>query len=150
MEPTPLNEALANGPVGFTVGASVKADVGRIWAAITEKEHLAKFFDMLPEEPMTRTGRMRIDWNTGTPDWVEIREVVPNEKLVYEWNAYKQPYRTTVTYQLTPKDDGAVHVQVSETGWELTQDGVESSLADCEGWTQFVVQLRFYLEHGIV
>ena len=147
-EPTPLNERLGAGPIEFTTDARVHASLDRVWDAVTKSEHTKAYFGMAPMGDLVEPGTYVIEWEGIDPDLIVIKDAAPKSRIDFEWNAWKEPYRTSAMF-LFEEDGEHVKFSVSEKGWELTEAGVKSALANCEGWTQFCLRLKMYLEHGI-
>lgn len=143
-----LHKAKPDGPANFASSVLIPAVPESVWHALTEPEHLHKFFGMIPERSLSHVGKQLVRWDDGIPDEIDVLSVVPLGRVIFDWNAYKQPYRTTVTFAMAPVN-GKVKVTVSERGWELTPEGLESAFANCDGWSEFGVRLQMYLEHGI-
>jgi hypothetical protein len=47
-----------------------------------------------------------------------------------------------------PLDDESTMVRISEGTWPETQDNLERSYGNCEGWMQMISCIKVYLEHG--
>lgn len=93
---------------------------------------------------------------------VEVDEVVPNEKIVFRWDAAEgeqvsdgeikiEPggYKTIVTMTFKPTDDGRTKVEIEEKGWRDTEAGLQASYGNCMGWAQMLAALKMWVEHKI-
>ncbi len=64
---------------------------------------------------------------------VLVQEVVPNERIVLQWEAEGEPrIWTTVTMTFQPLEDGRTLVRISEYGWPDSEAGLKSCLGNCE------------------
>ena len=80
---------------------------------------------------------------------VHIKEVVKNEKIVLEWQAYKRDYNTIAVLTFEAIDASSTLVRVSESGWENEQEDLDSSYMNCMGWSQMLCHMKTWVEHGI-
>jgi len=93
-----------------------------------------------------------VKWNFAeapTPLDVVVREVVANERIVFDWPANKGAPNTMVEMVFKPFDDGSTMVQISEAGWRADEAGVKASYGNAGGWMHMMCCLRAYLEYGI-
>ena len=80
---------------------------------------------------------------------VHVEQVVHNEKIVCNWPACNGVgYRTQFVFVFEARDD-QTKVSVSESGWRVNQEGIDSAFAQCSGWTHFFASLKARLEHGV-
>ncbi len=90
------------------------------------------------------------DWGVDRIDAEErgpVREADLPRRWSFEWNAHLGS-RTTVTFDITPRDDGTV-VEVTETGYPDTPEG-RMQFVDCAtGWGEALTLLKMWLEHGV-
>ena len=80
---------------------------------------------------------------------VHVKKVVPDELIVFEWEAGDGPYNTRVEMRFAPLDAGSTLVTIAESGWKNTEQGLESSYRNCQGWMHMSCCLKAYLEYGI-
>lgn len=95
---------------------------------------------------------------------VYVIEVVPDEQIVLQWDAYEgdaasespsdappTDYRTTVTMSFKPVDGepGRTMVEIAEEGWRESEAGLRGSYGNCMGWSQMLAALKVWIEHGI-
>ena len=82
---------------------------------------------------------------------VHVTEVVPDEKLVFNWQANEQDadYQLQVTFRFSDVEEGRTKVEVEEAGWRSTEAAVKASYGNCMGWSQMLAALKVWLEHGI-
>jgi uncharacterized protein YndB with AHSA1/START domain len=92
-----------------------------------------------------------------------VVEVVPDERIVLEWQANEgEPpnveggettgadYKTKVTMSFSPLDGGSrTLVEIAEEGWRETEGALKASYGNCQGWSQMLCALKAWLEHGI-
>ncbi len=124
-----------------------------VYEAVVDPEQLSAYFT---------TGGARGRMESGaTVSWefadfpgrfpVTIVEVVPDQKVVFRWQASDrsgESYETTVTMEFDQLDDGRTLVTITEEGWRDGEDGVHAALGNTEGWTGMLCALKCWIEHG--
>jgi uncharacterized protein YndB with AHSA1/START domain len=144
--------------LGFQVFAYISKPVHEVFEAVADPEQLSRYFTTggaqgRLEEGATVTWDFH-DFPGAFPVWVG--EVVQDRRIVIEWQANEPgddgapDYRTTVSFEFTPTDDGRTKVEVMERGWRDTPGGLTASYGNCMGWTGMLLALKAWLEHGIV
>lgn len=136
----------------FTVAGSISKPVEEVFKAVVEPGQLTQYFATGGASGRLEAG-VEVAWNfhesTGACP-VLVQEVVPNRKIVLQWEPEKDSATwTTVTMEFQPLDDGRTLVRITEFGWPATPDGLSSSFVNCEGWTGMICAMKAWLEHGI-
>jgi len=82
---------------------------------------------------------------------VEVTEVVPDEKIVFNWQANEPgvEYQLQVTMNFAEVEPGRTKVEVAEAGWHTTEAGRAGSYGNCMGWSQMLAALKMWAEHKI-
>jgi uncharacterized protein YndB with AHSA1/START domain len=89
--------------------------------------------------------RVRWDWEMyGVGDDVEVKEIAPNERIVFEWSF---PDSTTVEWRFTPHPRGTF-VSVTNSGFK-GDDVVAQALDATQGFNIVLCAAKAWLEHGI-
>jgi uncharacterized protein YndB with AHSA1/START domain len=143
--------------LGFKVFAFISKPVHQVFEAVADPRQLSRYFTTggaqgRLEEGATVTWDFH-DFPGAFPVWV--KEVVPDRRIVIEWQANERDedaapdYRTTVSFEFTPTEDGRTKVEIAEEGWRDTPGGLKASYGNCMGWSQMVAALKVWLEHGI-
>jgi len=82
----------------------------------------------------------------GVSTTVTAREIVPDEKIVFEWG---NP-ATTVVFVFKRLHDGATYVTAKEYGYRAEGDALLAVIRDSTGgFTTVLDGLKAFLEHGI-
>ena len=123
-----------------------------VWNAITVVEEMCKwYFDNIPSfEARTgfETGFMVTNEDREFPHLWKVTEVVPLEKISYEWRFEGYPGVGLVTFELAEKEE-ATTLKLTNTVCEDFPDDVpEFKRESClGGWQYFIGQsLKEYLE----
>ena len=148
----------------FKVAARIANPVEEVFEAVSDPAHLSRYFTTGGAKGRLETGAT-VEWDFrdypgAFPVWVI--EVVPNEKIILEWEASEgEPpnveggaltatdYRTRVTMRFKELDDGRTLVEIAEEGWRENQGALDASYGNCQGWSQMLCALKLWLEHGI-
>jgi uncharacterized protein YndB with AHSA1/START domain len=78
-----------------------------------------------------------------------VRQVVANERIVFEWPAEADGYNTRVEMVFKPLDERNTMVQIGESGWREDPAGIKASYGNAGGWMHMMCCLKAYLEYGI-
>ncbi|MXP41471.1 ATPase [Altererythrobacter soli] len=148
----------------FRVAARIAKPVHEVFEAVADPDQLSRYFTTggaqgRIEEGATVTWDFH-DYPGAFP--VQVTEVVPDERIVLEWQASEgeapnleggeltdADYRTTVTMTFKALDDGRTLVEIAEEGWRENQGALQASYGNCQGWSQMLCALKAWLEHGI-
>lgn len=123
-----------------------------VWKAITEQFQMIKWF--FPEIPEFKAEvGFQTQFDVETPDrtfphvWT-ILEVVPEEKIVYDWRYKGYNGIQYVTFELLPKEEGTLVKLTSEVIEDFEEDVEEFQTENClKGWKHFIEErLAEYLE----
>ena len=82
---------------------------------------------------------------------VHVTEVVPDEKIVFNWQANEPGVENQiqVTLRFTDVEEGRTKVEVEEAGWRNSKEGIDASYGNCMGWSQMIAALKMWVEHRI-
>lgn len=148
----------------FRVAARIAKPVHEVFEAVADPAKLSNYFTTGGAEGRIETGAT-VTWDFDDFPGafpVYVIEVVPDEKIVLEWQAYEgeapnveggemkgSDYRTTVTMSFKGLDDGRTLVEIAEEGWRENQGALGASYGSCQGWSQMLCALKVWIEHGI-
>jgi uncharacterized protein YndB with AHSA1/START domain len=79
---------------------------------------------------------------------VRIQKAEPTAGFIFNWNDVDGT-ETTVTIVLTAVDDNTTFVQIREGEKEATEEGIRWLASNTEGWANFLVCLKAWMEYGI-
>jgi len=122
-----------------------------VFAAVHDPDKLSKYFTTGGASGPLQQGATVVwrfaDYPGDVPG--AVRKVVPGELIVLEWESGESD-RTTKTEmvfeELTPE---STLVTISESGWTETQQGLDKSYLNCQGWMNMACCLKAWLEYGI-
>ncbi|MEW4460310.1 SRPBCC family protein [Roseibium sp. RP-7] len=136
----------------FTVGGRISKPVAEVFEAVVDPAQLSEFFTTGGARGRIEAGA-EVTWDFhdfpgAFP--VLVQEVVPNEKVVLQWEAGDDARTwTTVTITFQELEDGRTYVRINEFGWPGTETGLKSCFGNCEGWTGMLCAMKVWLENGI-
>jgi uncharacterized protein YndB with AHSA1/START domain len=149
----------------FRVAARISRPVHEVFEAVADPDKLSHYFTTGGAEGRLEQGAT-VTWDFHDfpgPFPVEVIEVVPDRKIVLQWQANEgeppnvegggtkaSTYKTKVTMSFSPLDDDArTLVEIKEEGWRETQGALDASYGNCQGWSQMLCALKVWIEHGI-
>ena len=107
----------------------------KIWRALTQPHLIQEWLMTNDFAPVVgHRFNLRADW--GAVD-CEVREVEPNKRLSYSWDAYG--LESTVTWTLTPTSKGT-QLRMEQTGFRPDQQQAYQGAKG--GWPQFFAKLE--------
>ena len=108
----------------FRVWAHISKPVDEVFEAVADPDQLSRYFTTGGAKGRMETGAV-VTWDFhdfpgAFP--VQVIEVLPNEKIILEWNTAERPgdgepapqYRTTVTLTFEAVDDDRTRVEITE------------------------------------
>lgn len=98
------------------------APVDRVWRAISDPVELSRWFGHETELDLRPDGDGAFVWREHGRYAVRVREVDPPRRLVWSWVhepgvPFDDAPHTTVTWELTARDDGGTTLRLRETGF---------------------------------
>ena len=135
----------------FTVQCKIQRPIEDVFDAVYNPSKLSQYFTTksasAPMEQGTRVIWEFADYPGEIP--VDVKQVIPNELIEFEWAAAERDYNTTVEMRFSTTDDGSTQIKITESGWKDNEQDQKSSYSNCEGWSQMCACLKAWLEHGI-
>lgn len=136
----------------FTVWVFVGRPPSTVYEAVADPDQLSAYF--------TTGGAVGRAEAGATASWefadfpgrfpVEIVEATPPDALSFAWPRPGGRGSTRVRFMFEAVDDGArTRVSVHESGWEADSDGLTASYGNCMGWSQMLMAMKAWVEHGI-
>lgn len=138
----------------FRVFAHVSKPVETVFEAVADPDQLSHYFTTGGAKGRLETGAT-VTWDFhdfpgAFP--VDVIEVVPNQRIVLEWQANDKadkPYKTRVVMSFEAVESDRTLVAIEESGWHETESGTEAAFGNCMGWSQMLCALKMWVEHGI-
>ncbi len=149
--------------INFRVAGRIAKPIDEVFEAIVDPASLTEFFTTGGAKGRLEEGATVL-WSFAEEPGefpVKVVELIPNEKIVFEWNGYEgkdgkigtemivADYMTTVTMLFKATDDGRTLLEIIEEGWPETPGGLRGSYTNCEGWTIMLLSMKSWLEHRI-
>jgi uncharacterized protein YndB with AHSA1/START domain len=131
------------------VQLKIRKPVAQVFDAVVDHRKLAGYFIEVGSGPLA--AGTTVMWKFPELDEsfpVTVREVVANERLILTWGSMTGG-ENTVTFAFKPMNGEETMVQVTESGWPDTPEGVKASQGNAGGWMFMLTALKGYLEYGI-
>jgi len=135
----------------------IEAPVERVWALITEPEHVGTWFaDSGAEVDLRPGGQMRMSWEEHGTVLARVERVEPERMFSYRWAPFPEPggkepvegNSTLVEFTLAPEGD-TTRLRVVESGFSSLDaaDDQRRELREgnIEGWK---IELGHLVEHA--
>lgn len=135
----------------FTVQAKIQKPVAEVFDAVRDPAKLSKYFTTGGATGSLEEGATAIWRFADFPgEWpVRVKKLVPNQLIVFEWEASEKGYNTRTEMKFEPLGENSTLLSITESGWKDSPKGRESSYGNCHGWTQMSCSLKAYLEYGV-
>lgn len=138
----------------FQVQTKIQKPVKEVFKAVQDPEKLSGYFTNGGASAPLNEGTT-VQWAfADTPGDekisfpVTVQKVLPNELIVLGWQGTKgKQNRVEMNFEKTGPEETLV--KISESGWEVNQDDLNSSYGNCMGWSQMLSALKAYVEYGI-
>lgn len=142
----------------FTVKRTITiaAPIEKVWAAITEAEHIARWFGQAAVLDEVAVGAGGVFSFEGYGDFpVLIEELDPPRMIAYRWSnenaravdPVDSDHSTVFRFALEPVD-GGTQLTVVESGFDTLADPAASMEGNRGGWDSELDELVAYLEDG--
>lgn len=136
---------------------TIPAPRERVWALLTEGEHLGRWFgDAGAEIDLRPGGRFTMSWKEHGTAYARVETVEPHDRFAFRWLSFDQTgtvepapgNSTLVEFTLADTENGGTKLTVVESGfasldvpqeeWTSYRDG------NVEGWIHETAQLAQY------
>jgi uncharacterized protein YndB with AHSA1/START domain len=135
----------------IVVERTFQAPVERVWEAITKKDQMPRwFFEQIPDFRAEVGFETTFVVNNGTKDYPHhwrVTEVVPRQRLVYDWLHPGFPGSSFVKWELSAAGGGS-RLKLTHTGIEsFPRDDEAFTTESCRGgWEYFFDRLKGFVE----
>ena len=134
----------------FQVQLKIRKPAAQVFDAVVDPKKLSGYFLQTSSGPLAEGATVMWKFAEVAESFpVVVREVVKDERIVFEWPAEGGDYQTRVEMAFKPLDGGATMVQISESGWREDAKGLAASQGNAGGWMHMLACLKAYLEYGI-
>jgi uncharacterized protein YndB with AHSA1/START domain len=132
----------------FDVKLKIRKPPAEVFAAVVDPKKLTGYFVKSSSGPLAEG--QTVTWafaEAPTPFPVKVHEVVPGERIVFEWPA--DGYDTRVEMSFALLESGDTMVAISESGWPDDDKGRQLSYGNAGGWMHMLCCCKAYLEYGV-
>ena len=139
----------------FTVWVHVGVSPADAYDAVADPDQLSRYFTTGGAKGRVETGAT-VTWEFADfpgPFPVEVVEAKSPERIHFKWDAAEEggdSRKTDVVFSFEAVDGGKrTKVSVTEGAWQDTPAGLKSSYNNCMGWSQMIMAMKAWVEHGI-
>jgi len=133
----------------ITLNTKMNKPTPEVFNAICDGEQITRYFTNKSSGPIEEGKTIQWFWKDYGEHPVKIKQVIPNKKIVFEWDSVRDKGRTQVQMDLESLGANQTNLKITEKGWSPTQNGLDDSYSNCSGWQSMSLCLKAYLEHGI-
>lgn len=148
----------------FQVQLKIQKPISEVFDAVYQPEKISKYFTTggatapLIEGTTVKWGFG--DFNSGEKFDVICEKSVKDQLILLSWPAHETKkdyeaggdetnYNTKTEFKFEKVNDGETLIKISEGGWKATQEALNGSYMNCQGWMNFACCLKAWLEYGI-
>lgn len=127
---------------------SVERSLKAVFEAITHPDKITGYFFSAMQGRWEEGTSMIWEFgDAGVSCEVNLQKCQPGH-IQFLWNAPGgEP--TEVNIYLSEVNDKKTNIRITETGFELTTEGVEKAMGQTQGWTDFICSMKAWLYTGI-
>jgi uncharacterized protein YndB with AHSA1/START domain len=134
----------------FQVQLKIRKPTAQVFEAVVNPQKLSGYFVQTASGPLAEGATVKWSFDEAPePFDVVVREVVKDQRIVFEWPAEAGDYSTRVEMVFKPLDGANTMVQISESGWRTDPASIKASYGNAGGWMHMLACLKGYLEYGI-
>lgn len=125
----------------------IRKPASEVFRSLQDPGITTNFWFTKASGPLEQGATVTWHWEMyGVSAEVTVKELVPGEKIVFEWGDPK----TTVEFQFIPIKQDTTYVIVKNYGFSQKGDALIEALKDnMGGFTFLLSSMKAYLEHGI-
>lgn len=135
-----------------TVEQTFNVSIQRVWESITKLDEMKAWYfnnieSFIPEKGFETQFTVQVENRNYTHLW-RITEVIPNQKIVYNWKYEEYPGDSLVTFELSEQDSHTKLKLSAKVVEDFPSNIPEFTRESCEnGWSYFIKKsLKNYLE----
>ena len=132
----------------LTFSQLVEAAPTAVYYALTNGAALREWLCTNSQVSTRVGGRLFLYWQQGYYACGEFKELVPGEKVVYQWQGRSETAVSTVAITLKPEGE-RTKVNLTHSGLPAGEDAAEMRQGIKEGWEAGLANLKAVLETGL-
>lgn len=134
--------------IKFKVAVKINKPVAEVFRAFTDNTVISKYFVTESSAPIKAAGD-KITWKWGEHSAeITVTEYHENKSVAFSWQGYKVEYDVHCRFEFE-ETGSATKVTVTEEGWKKDDEGIISSLANSEGWTDMLSSMKAWVMYGV-
>ncbi len=134
----------------FEVQLKIQKPVAEVFDAVVNPTKLSGYFIQAASGPLAEGATVMWKFAEVPGEHpVHVRQVIQNERIVFESGAGFRGYDTKVEMIFKPLSPQSTLVQIRESGWRDSPKDIDASYGNASGWTHMLCCMKAYLEYGI-
>ncbi len=151
----------------FTVQTKIQKPVREVFEAVQNPKKLSAYFTSGGSDGPLMEGKTVLWKFNDVGDKVveapvKVQKVIPNKLILFSWEASEgiydpkagtvpggAGYDTVVEMSFESLKPNETLVKIIEGKWRPTNEGLQGSYGNCQGWSEMLSSLKGYLEYGI-
>lgn len=134
--------------IDVNVRERILRPVSEVYDAFADPKKMANYFISGSSGPL-ESGKSVV-WefsDVGAKVRIDVVTVEKDRMIIYESDALGTHIRTTVKFD--PDGPEATVVTITDSSFEMTEDGIKRALGQNAGWTYTLCGLKAYVQFGI-
>lgn len=123
----------------FKIKKTIHAPRAKVYAAYADHKQLNQYFGCNSTTDFVAGNT--VEWNfPGYPTQkLVVKQAVPGEMISFQWG------EAVVCFSFRDKGPGETELVMESTGYAATQEGLDHSYKECEGWQNVLDKLAVFL-----
>lgn len=143
--------AEADASMSVSTQQAIAKPPSEVYDAIVDPAKMSGYFISEGSARLDDTGVDRITWkwgDVGAEAWVKPKSAEAGAKVEFEWGVGDVSSEVVMTLEGTDGDAGTMF-KVTEGSWAKDDAGVKRALGQMQGWVNFALCLKAYVQYGI-
>lgn len=136
----------------FTVWAIIDKPRDAVFEAVADPDKLSAYFTTGGAKGRMDRGAT-VTWEFADfpgPFEVNVLRAEAPELIEFDWPSPLGTGMNRVTFRFQAMAGDRTKVEVTETGWPETAEGLQAAFGNCMGWSQMLAAMKAWADHGVV
>ncbi|AUH34099.1 SRPBCC domain-containing protein [Paracoccus tegillarcae] len=144
--------SISDSDMDFTVWAIIDKPREQVFDAVVDPDKLAAYFTTGGARGrMDRGAKVRWEFaDFPGPFDVDVLVADAPEQVQFDWPSPLGKGMSRVTFRFGALTEARTKVEVTESGWPATPEGLQAAYGNCMGWSQMLAAMKAWLDHGVV
>lgn len=130
------------------VAYHISKPIDEVFDAIINQEKITKYFISKTTGNLVEGAELTWFWEDyGVQAPVRVTKIVDQSLIEFTWGVDDEMGHVSMVF--TEKNEGQMHLEITEGKFDFNEKGVAKMLNQTQGWTDFCCCLKAYLYAGI-